>query len=88
MSRRICTKKRKKKKKPKRNKQTKTKQQQKNQPRTQETVSETIRGRTQDITMDKRGKRISRGIETGLNDSTRVKSACLKETISPFCNCQ
>ena len=88
MSRRICTKKRKQKKNPKGTNKQKQNNNKKKQPRTQETVSETIRGRTQDITMDKRGKRISRGIETGLNDSTRVKSACLKETISPFCNCQ
>ena len=87
MSRRICTKK-KQKKNPKGTNKQKQNNNKKKQPRTQETVPETIRGRTQDITMDKRGKRISRGIETGLNDSTRVKSACLKETISPFCNCQ
>lgn len=88
MSRRICTKKRKQKKTQKEQTNKNKTTTKKKQPRTQETVSETIRGRTQDITMDKRGKRISRGIETGLNDSTRVKSACLKETISPFCNCQ
>ena len=53
-----------------------------------EIVSQTIRGRTQHIKMNKRGKRISRSTETGLNHSTSVRTACLKETISPFCNCQ
>ena len=50
-----------------------------------EIVSQTIRGRTQHIKMNKRGKRISRSIKMGLNHSTSVRTACPEKNFSPFC---